>query len=590
MSHPCTRFTSEIKMPLLSRRRFFVSTALFPLAARISLGQTAPPAPETNADLPAQTLYAIGTRLLREGRTFEKAAEVFALAAQKEPTNADFQIGLGCAYACRAASLSWAGIFADRLAREKAAHPKVMQGFSKLEEQLRQGQKSKKATDAETNDFNDKIAKFKAKLNAPLAQVIFIKDDKKPFALTQTELAAQLNALTKNALAAWINGVVFAKTPREKAEALFHQGWGMRLLRFYLDDKAAWKSNVFVNLLTGNETGEAIKPTFPLPLNISGLPTDAQIKAAFQAAYDLAPQNALYVQARADFAAFGETNNPGAEATELYRCAANLAPKNANVWNRVYDRETARRFNERQPDAPDALADLHRAQARDKSNAWYAYEEAGRIMETASWSREADLPYDADEKAIKAARAVPPTEMGRAAAKRAITLMERANNLPRFAPPVYQNSVPILLARAWNYVPHYWYLNDFFASYSRLQKLNKETRLYADSLAAEKKNEPEAVHALRVLLQMGLRLMGDPWPPADLVDEKNNNRFSWASAGRLMTSSAYFGLEPVVKQNDTEASVAFSQEYDLWKSRTKKWLDQMPDDFTPPLYEVYDRN
>ena len=35
--------------------------------------------------------------MLREGRTYEKAAAMFALAAGKKPANPDYHIGLGCA-------------------------------------------------------------------------------------------------------------------------------------------------------------------------------------------------------------------------------------------------------------------------------------------------------------------------------------------------------------------------------------------------------------------------------------------------------------------------------------------------------------
>ena len=178
----------------------------------------------------AALLYGQGVRMLREGRTFEKAAAHFVRASEMEPTNAEYQIALGCAYACRVASLSWAGIFADRLAREKAAYPKVMTMIDEIVPQSRRQMQEENASEAEVTRYNTELAELKEKLKANVNRIIVIKDDKKPFCLTQVELANELTALTKNALAAWESGVNLCQSMTDKANAEYVRGWGMNLI------------------------------------------------------------------------------------------------------------------------------------------------------------------------------------------------------------------------------------------------------------------------------------------------------------------------------------------------------------------------
>src|SRR5260221_7418011 len=54
----------------------------------------------------ASELCAIGEGLLKKGRTFERAIRYFTEAKRLEPLNFRIHLGLGCANACRAASLA----------------------------------------------------------------------------------------------------------------------------------------------------------------------------------------------------------------------------------------------------------------------------------------------------------------------------------------------------------------------------------------------------------------------------------------------------------------------------------------------------
>ena len=540
----------------------------------------------------AALLYGQGVRMIKEGRTYEKAAAHFARACDMERGNAAHQIALGCAYASRAASLAWAAAFGEQLPLEMAAYQEVVAWLVQKEAETRQKFKDGKATEDDIKKMEEGLAAYKENLKPPTVQTISIKDDKAPYKLSRPELAAQLTELNQKALAAWEKAVTLSQTPDEKANALYVRGWGMRVLQTYLSDESHWRFYL---------TSDATRPSQfryyrakPVPLAFQGVPTNVQIKAVLDEAVLLAPQNALYRQAQADFLAFNETGNPDEKTTELYRTAAALNPKSANLWNRIYDRETAYRYGEKQSIAPLALADLHNAQARDKSNAYYGYEEAGRVLTSALWNASDLLKSEASEKERNAARDAPRTDAGYTAGKRAAALIERANALGRFAPPLYQDSVPVLLARAWGYVPYYWKTQSV-SSMTRFQDMGRVVRFYAYALASDKKNVPEALRVLYSLQKAGLRIMGNPWPVPDLVDEKNNARMIWFITGWLVAGIANMGLRGLMEtQKNPDALAAFVRENDSWEARVKKFLDPFlginGQIYEPSVYAVYERN
>ena len=537
--------------------------------------------------------------MLKEGRTFEKAIARFTDAAQKDPTNADYQIALGCACASRAASLAWAGVFAARLAADTAAYPKLLALFAEKEAERRQEFKDKNASAKERAEFDAELQKVLAQVKPPMGRVFLTKDDKAPFRLTPSELSARLTDLIKDATAAWDKGVALCRTPEEKAHALYVRGWGLWLLRFYCDSESEWRQTVELTTMgTLNSEPENSGKDKVAPLDIKGLPTGAQIAAAFKEANEAAPNVALYWQARADWSASHERADPEKEATDLYRRAATLEPKNALLWSHVYDRETTKPYGNTPTGAPpddEILADLHQAQARDKSNAWYGYEEAGRLLKTTSWNKLSALRYDASEKEKQAARDTQRTEDGYAAAKRAVARIERANSLPRFAPPEYRKSITPLLQTAWSYVPTHWYEYSRFTYQARFRELARTGAAYAESLAEEKKNIAEALRVLRVLRAMGLRLMGDPWPTGRdasgkiIPDDKSVVR---ALSTWSLVSITYGSLVTIAKASgDADFLETATEEQTQWKTRLKQWTTGLPlQDDEPSIYEAYDRN
>ncbi len=579
-------------MKSLSRRRFCVSALLTALGVPgRELSAQVPFAPLSVAtdDLPVEMLYGIGTRMLKEGRTFEKAAAHFARGLEKDPNNADYALALGCAYASRAASLAWAGAFAERLAGQTVAYKEVAKEFSQEVAQFRQRIEDKKASAAEIKDFEAGLEAYKQNLKPPPEIVIRSKDDKAPYELTRPALMARLTKLQEKALAAWAKGVELSKTPADKAQAQYVRGWGMALLQFYLTDDSSWRARL---------KSEAQRPSQfryyrdkTVPLELKDLPTAAQIKAALDEATKLAPENALYWQALADFSVMREQTNSEAATTALYRRAATLAPKNANLWVRIYDRETAYQYGEKQTDALLALDDLRRAQARDKSNAWYGYEEASRELIDGTWDRSTNPAKGAIEQ-----RPADRSEASYAVGKRAINAMARANTLPRFAPPRYKESVPVLLARAWRYAPTYWHDGTVSGgdatatSVTRFQNMAWAARQYAQSLQTDQKNEAGSLRVLRILLQAGMRVMGDPLPETDLLSEENYARSLWAIAGSTLGSSAYNGLLKIVtSERDPDAHEALTRESAAWEKRYQDWSARIPQDETALLFQIYDR-
>src|SRR5262245_45044514 len=63
-------------------------------------------------------LYEYGTDLLRKGRLFKRSIAALEIAANRDPTDVDYQRALGCALASRFASVALASLHADRYENE----------------------------------------------------------------------------------------------------------------------------------------------------------------------------------------------------------------------------------------------------------------------------------------------------------------------------------------------------------------------------------------------------------------------------------------------------------------------------------------
>lgn len=482
---------------LFSRRRF---CGLFLLLT--SLAGAADAAPPTGpADTPdsAAALAAQGTRLLRKGLRFERAAEYFAQAAEKDPKNPAYPLALGCALASRSASLAYTAGRAFSLSEARAHFAETVREWEEERETLRA---------MDPKEFSDADYE-KTRPEMPPAREFRTKDDSQPYRLTREQVERRLTDLQTKALAAWESGIALSASPAEKAQAYYIQGWGMRVLSLFLNSAALDDSE---------------EPAVPasVPFMVKGIPKKSEFLAAFGKAIELAPQNPLYWQAKGD-ALIGRSDaaedKKGAE--KAYRAALERKPRNAAaLWYLLYDWTAAKAVNEfssdlsPKPDTdwPAALDLLRRASARDKGNAWPLYEEAGVLFRDAPYSLTGPSGNpEASEKEKEARRAAVRTDAARKTGRHAIDLITEGNRAARYETPHYADSVPPLLDAVWHYV---FPVIIPFSSFARIRELARSAAGYAQFVAESEKQPDEAERAALAVVGMGYRMIGD-WPTKD---------------------------------------------------------------------------
>ncbi len=543
---------------LLTRRRACAAVLLSPLVAQVAVGfararqNDLPTLDARTAELPAETLHAIGTRLLRDGRTFEKAAAHFLLASQKEPTNPKHQSALGCALASRAASLSRAALYTNSLAQQQADYPADLKKW----EEGRADWEIYKTTSPQVyahQEYEDR------KPVAPPSYQFMTKDDKAPFRLTQSETAARLSDLSQKAQEAWKKGVDLSKTSDEKAQALYVQAWGLTVLRWSLavfSDKGAIDETSPMN---DANNGKNTKP-------LANTPTAASAMQAIEEAARLDEKNARYAQSVGDMAEEADK----AKAFAAYEKAVVLAPKDRNLLYLMYQKtaapaekkgETAlsETFQKAELQKPDdallavPLGYLHRAQARDRSNAWPLYEEASLLFRLAPYAMMGgSARRDATPEQKQAAIDSVLNETARKRGKRAIAQITRANALPICQLPVYTPSVSPLLAVAWKMTlrsSSFLMSDETFDSYARLRELVRAVGGYTHVLAENENKLSDALNATRAALAMGERIL------------KNGDEDY--GLGRMICLVAYKNcIKMYQKIGDTEGAEAIEKEMD----------------------------
>ena len=318
-----------------SRRHFCRLLSTAPFAA---VGLPALAAPVDEAALSADFLVMEGTLLLRRGRLFEKAASDFALAAQKEPQNPLPLLGVACACVSRAASLAYAAGFAQKLAEARASYP----------DSLKEWEQSRDEAKAESPQTFNAVYFEAIKPTLPDGRDFVTKDDWRLYQLTKSQWEARLTALATQAQDAWEISVRLSKTPEEKAQAFFVQGWGMRVLHEYL----------------ATEEPEATTQKTPPTLLAQKTPTQADILRAFDKAIAAMPDNPLYWQAKGDALSAGEDNET---ANKAYRKALSLEPQNAAaLWYLLYESAVKVGYETPRKNRDVAQEYLHNAQAHDR--------------------------------------------------------------------------------------------------------------------------------------------------------------------------------------------------------------------------------
>lgn len=532
-------------MKPLSRRHFCVSTALGPLlfaAAPFAPANAQIPPLDPNADLPAQTLHAIGVRMLREGRTFDKAAERFRAAIQKEPNDPAHHIALGCALASRAASVSYAAAFTQMLQSERTHYAQSLQKW----EQGRADFDKMKAQDPKAfaaMNYDDSKPKL------PPARDFVTKDDQVPFRLTPRETATLLATLCRDAQAAWVKGNTLSKTPDEKAQAYYIQAWGLRILQQYLSEVGEGGINKDVHRpeAAPDEKVEGLSAPFK---TLPGVPTLADAQKTIEESVRLAPQNPLYQQALGDFLMSGQEE----KALAAYEKAATLSPKNVNVLYLLYQKSLEKALNAfntggyekyqkgevQKPNAEPLLVPLgylHKAQARDRANAWPLYEEAGILFRLAPYSITGPSGNrDATPAQKQAALDAVLNDAARKKGKQALDRIVQGNAAPRYDIPKYKESVPLLLTQAWQYT-HRFEVN--FNGFGNSRELDRSAIGYAQVMQQHENNAGEAVRANRASIGMGFRMVGD-WPTED--DAKTGKTMIEGLVGVAICAIGYKGL------------------------------------------------
>ena len=178
----------------------------------------AAPAPNTNAQSDYETwdadrLFQFGSYLLRSGRNFPRAIQVFEIAVKKQPENVDYQLALGCACASRFASVSEAARQIKNAAYYEETYPKRRETW-------------------EAAQKDAKSPLFQKPAPAP-PQACVTPDDARPFALSPDESRSERLRLAKQSLAAFDAAKQLTPTlPAErKADADYVRGWGLWTLR-----------------------------------------------------------------------------------------------------------------------------------------------------------------------------------------------------------------------------------------------------------------------------------------------------------------------------------------------------------------------
>jgi tetratricopeptide (TPR) repeat protein len=394
---------------------------------------------------------------------------------------------------------------------------------------------------------------------------LFTKDDNQPFHLTGSQIGSVTVNLSAKALTAWQQGVALANTPEEKAHAYYIQGWGIRVLRQYLEKNHASHG------LRAELTASGII--------LKDMPTYENMLVAFDKAIEAAPQNPLYWQAKGD--ALGD----GKEATAPYEKALDLKPRNAtSLWYHLYRLVAPTSYEKPENETWVLAAEyLRKAKARDRGNAWPLYEEAvlkfcyAPYIMTAHDRNRITTPQVQEERR-KAVR----NEDARRNARLAIDLILQGNRAPRYEPPRYVDSVPNLLAVAWEW-RHFSFQKEDSEGFARSRELARSCGAYAKFMAGDEKDGKEAVRAGWAAVGMGHRLMDD-WPTRD--DPVSGKTVMIALVGWAVTTISYKHLlatYEILEDNEhygavSAESAAFGKRSEEYQSvinayRSRNWIE-----------------
>ncbi len=453
----------------------------------------------------AADYYGYATGHLKSGKWFERAAGQLKEAIRREPDNYRYHLALGCAYASRAASLSYAAAFTQTLTAYNKEYSQILADWKKAQK------------DPEDDEYGDPRPE-------PIPKMIFrTKDDQKPFQMTKAQASRRVEELRTAAAAAWEKAAVLAQTDTERAEVHNVRGWGLWLLRRFEE------------------------PFFPSQPTES-LAAPKETLTALTAATDLAPGSAVYWQA------LGDALPDREKATAAYRRSLQIQKRNAPLWYRLYRWEMkplpppshiggpapAPRLP---TDSEPAREYLRRAAESDPSNAFTWYLLAYSIFREGQYGEVLGVGGDKQEASIMRI-AVEAGEAERKTAREAVAFIERGNNARRYSQLTYRPAIPVLLAAAWDYLRRADILGDIdLHSSSRLRELARAAGGYA-LVEAKRNNGREAERTARAAIGIGYKLVGD-WPVKDSFPE--DKLLITGLVGKAIVAIGYITLERVYR-------------------------------------------
>lgn len=540
---------------IMPQRTIVLACVYFGVVAPAWAQQKPVPAPPPPKAITAgSALYREGELLLRRGRKFERAAGLFAQAAEKEPKNPAHQLAMGCAYTNRVASLAHAAVFTRMKAIE----------LREYQSDLLEWQEAQKVSSSELYG--------KARPKPPLNRSYQIKDDGIPYRLTLEQLTARLSELCGKAKAAFDRGVLLAKTPEEQAETEYVRGWGMLILRQYVGYAGGeWDT-----------AGLRLTPKFPVPfkddgtlvnpeekyLDIKNVPPHKDVDAAFEKATDLSPGTAIYWESRAEAESIVHTH------MEYVRKALEIAPKNVPLWYRLFEWEM--HWDKESPEfevhRKIALQCLDNAARYDSANAYPRYLRAHLLYED-SGINEAMLGTTGLTLESKDAAKVPAAfkeAKTRSIFQNALRMVEAGNALPRFETPRYYPPVPRLLLPGWRYENG---ANRRGLNSAQLRELSRRLSVHAYLAAQEQTNSAEAISAARAVKGVGEKLMSvTPIRPYELGD----STLLTVLTGKAITAISYSLLINLYATwGNHDAANAAQADYAVFQKRSTKYTSDL---------------
>ena len=453
-----------------------------------------------HAQTPIRDPYDAGVYLLKSGKWFERAGNRLNEAAKAKPDDFRVRLALGCAKASRAAALAYAAYFTEELAGNIRDYP----------QELADWEAAQKAP--ESDEYGE------ARPVRPAPFTFWTKDDNRLYRLTPKQVRARVDELSEAATDDWNKARELAATDDERAEADYVRGWGLLLLDKHRLEPIA-DENAAAEKTPAAESDEEEDDDAPAPPSARVI--DA--RKALEDAVKLAPENALYRQSLGDVLPGGAASPSGFNDTATlrenmpaylaYQKSLELQPRNSLLWYLLHQ-STARSLTfdpgpENEERRARARQYLLNAAKTDVQNGFFWYYLAALDLRATPYWKILNKPVTEREQAFSDVLAGA-TEADRKTARNAITLLERANAVPRYVPVRYRPAVPVLLACAWDYTARFTY---FFEEGARFRELARNAAGFAQVSSRENRTG-DAVRAARAVIGMGHRLTGD-WPVKD---------------------------------------------------------------------------